>query len=310
MQFRSAIVLPVLAAASVSAEPISDSLSFSRLATLEHIGRIDVNPQTGEIAVGATGPGFGSAQHVRVVGTDGSVRTVGAAVPDPDSVIWDMGGLFADPGSVLVGGVGGLFSVAPTGSTSLLFEAGLDFVNPEDMAFSTANELLIADYNVGRVQSLDTQGRFATVAVSASAVNQVAVSTKTGEILFGDQAGIASGADESGRLLSAGPNSFITGLAFGDGSALWGDDAYGVDRTTGELLRFRDSGFEVIAQGLFAGFDPGNATRMPDAAIDFLPTGEMVVAVPTTDTIWTVVPPPASSALFALGGLTAMRRRR
>ncbi len=308
MLFRTTVLL-ALAGTCAASEPTSDTLRFTELATLEHIGRIDVNPLTGEIAVGATGPGYGSAQHVRVIGTDGSVRSIGAAVPDPDAVTWDINGLFAEPGSVLVGGVHGIFAIEPGGSTPLVFEAGADVVNPEDMAITPSGELVFADYNPGIVTSVTPGGVFSTVAVSGTAVNQVAVS-RSGEVIFGDQAGIASDINPWGRVLQAGQASFVTGLAFGDGSTLWGDDAYGVNRTTGDLLRFADSGAEIIASGLFPGVDPFDATRMPDAEIAFLPSGEMVVAVPGTDTIWAVVPAPASGALLAFGGLVAARRRR
>ena len=309
MSIRSAIVLALAGAAATAAaaEPTSDRLSFEYLATVPHMGQIDVNAITGEIAVGTTGPGSGSAQQIRVVGTDGSVRSLGSALPDPDAVAWDINGVFGQPGSVIVGGVGGIFSVDPTGSTAMLFEAGVDFANPEDMAFSPAGELLLADYNNARVQQVDAAGRFATVAVSNTFVNQVAVSPISGEILFGDQAGIVSDIGVTGRLLSTGQGPHLTGIAFGDGSARWGDDVYAVDAATGDLLRFDGEASSIIASGLFSGADQ---TGLLGAGIGFLPGGDMVIGVPATDTLWRVVPTPGTTALLALGGLTAIRRRR
>ncbi|MEO1583436.1 MAG: PEP-CTERM sorting domain-containing protein [Planctomycetota bacterium] len=303
-------------ASLASAEPTSDSLSFTRLATVEHMGRIDVNPFSGEIAVGTTGPGFGAANRIRVVSPDGGVRAVGDAVPDPDAVAWDIDASIGLPGSILVGGIGGVYSVgAYDGFTAQVFEPSPGLVNPEDMALAANGELVFADYNTGRIQSVNGRGDFTTLARSARPVNQITLSG-SGDMLFADQSGGAlvpsSGGPMSFDALSiATPaDAFLVGLAFGDGSALWGTDTYAVDRTTGDLLRFGESSTSIIATGLLAGFDPLDAGRAPDADIGFLPTGEMVIAIPSENTIWTVVPSPSTVALLGLGGLTAMVRRR
>lgn len=307
MPLRCAIVLAL--AGTAAAEPVSESLTFEHFATIAEMGRIDVNPITGEIAVGTTGPGIGAAHAIRVVGTDGSVRSFGGAVPDPDAVAWDVNGVFGPAGSVIVGGVGGLFAAESNGTSSLLFESSSDFDNPETIAFTPEGDLLIADYGNQRVQLLDSQGRFGTVAASDSPVNQVAVSFATGEILYGDQQGIVSDIGVTGRLLSNGESDgpHLTGLAFGDGSALWGDDVYAVDAKSGDLLRFDGEASSVIATGLFSGADQ---TGLLGAGIDFLPSGAMVVGIPSTDTIWQVVPTPGTGALIALGSIAALRRRR
>ncbi|MEO1534672.1 MAG: hypothetical protein AAFS11_03810 [Planctomycetota bacterium] len=309
MHARCAIVLALAGttAAAASAQPTSDSLLFERFATVPHMGQFDVHPTTGEIAVGTTGPGSAAKQQVRVVGTDGTVRGVGAAVSDPDAVVWDVHGTFGSAGSILSGGVGGIFSIDPAGPTSLVFSSGVDFGNPEDLDFSDTGELLLADFSSARVQSVDALGRFSTVAVSGSPINQVAVSPATGEIIFGDQAGNVSDTGVTGRLLSNGTGPHLTGLAFGDGSARWGDDVYAVDAATGDLLRFDGEVSSIIATGLFDGVQPGG---LNGAGIGFLPGGDMIVGVPATDTMWRVIPTPGTGALLALGGLTALRRRR
>lgn len=294
-------------AATAAAQPASSGLRFEHLATIEHMGRIDVNRVTGTIAVGTTGPHGSAPYAIRTVSPDGTVQTLGAPVPDPDAVVWDVNGVFAEPGSVLVGGVGGIFAVGPAGATSLVFEAGSDFFNPESMAITPAGDLLIADYNNARVQRADAQGSFTTAASSFAPINQVAVSPVTGEILFGDQDGYITGLASSGRLLSDGSNEHLTGLAFGDGSARWGSDAYAVDAVTGDLLRFDGDESSVIATGLF---EDADMSIFNGAGIGFLPGGDMVIGVPATDTLWRVVPTPGTGALLALGGLAALRRRR
>ncbi len=309
MTLRCAITLALAGTVAplAAAQPTSASLRFEHLATVEHMGRIDVNPVTGTIAVGTTGPGDGSAHPIRLVDTAGTVTPFGDAITDPDAVVWDVRGVFAQPGSVLVGGVGGIFALNAAGQASLLFEPGADFANPETMAISPAGELLIADYNNNRVQMADGLGRFATIAASHSPVSQVAVSPFTGEILYGDQDGNVSDIDFTGRLLSNGTGTHLSGLAFGDGSARWGHDAYAVDAATGDLLRFTGQASTVIASGLF---DGAAGSGLFGAGIGFLPGGDMVVGVPATDTLWRVVPAPGTAALLALGGLTAIRRRR
>ncbi|MEL6797052.1 MAG: hypothetical protein AAFO89_09560, partial [Planctomycetota bacterium] len=192
-------------------------------------------------------------------------------------------------------------------ATSLVFEAGPDFFNPESMAITPAGDLLIADYNNDRVQRVDALGTFSTAASALAPVNQVAVSAVTGEVLFGDQDGIVSDIRASGRLLSDGSDEYLTGLAFGDGSARWGSDAYAVDAVTGDLLRFDGDESSIIATGLF---EDADMSIFNGAGIGFLPGGDMVVGVPATDTLWRVVPSPGTGALLALGGLAAVRRRR
>jgi LPXTG-motif cell wall-anchored protein len=268
------------------------------------MGRLAIHPITGEIALGATGPGGpGAAQHVRILGLDGSLTAIGAPVPDPDAVVWDTEGLVGPADSVLVAGVGGLYAVTTGGSTERLMPAGEGFFNPEALAFDLDGGLLMADYNTHRVQRLDPDGSFSTVINTSDPVNQIALSSVHG-LVAGDQRGTA--------LIpgSASGEGFYTGIAFGDGSSRWGDDLWAVDRSTGSLVRFGADGPAVLATGLFDGIAPDINDRAPDAQIGFLPTGEMILALPATGEVFAVIPAPASLALLGAGALLTIKRRR
>ncbi|MGP1273308.1 MAG: hypothetical protein ACTS22_08230 [Phycisphaerales bacterium] len=297
---RSVITAAALLAGTAGAQPVSDHLQFQLLGIVPDMGRMSVNPITGEIAFGATGPGWaGAANPLRVLGADGSLRTFGGAVKDPDAVLWDVDGRFGQPGSILVGGIGGLFSVAETAST-LVLPAGEDLVNPEALAFDAAGGLLFADYNASRVQRLDPAGAVSTVSTLDARALQVAVSP-TGAIVAADEFGRASMllSTEDGAALG----SALSGVAFGAGG-VFGTDAWAVDDTTGALVRFGADGPTPVAFGLVT---PGQRSL---AQIGFAPDGSMILGVPETGEVWSVVPGPASGALLAMGGLLAARRRR
>src|SRR5690606_15473036 len=88
-----------LSAASGLAEPISGVLSIQRLATIEDMGRMAVNPATGEIAFGRTGPGSNDAHFIRVLAPNGLISQAGdVPIRDPDAVAWDMDGSFGPAG--------------------------------------------------------------------------------------------------------------------------------------------------------------------------------------------------------------------
>lgn len=309
MHLRATAAVLLLTGAA-HAEPTSRSLRFTPIATVPDMGRLAIHPITGEIALGATGPGGpGAAQHVRILGLDGSITPIGAPVPDPDAVVWDTEGLVGPSDSILVAGVGGLYSVTPGGATERLIPAGQDFFNPEALAFDLDGGLLMADYNAHRVQRLDPDGSFSTVLNTADPVNQLALSRVHG-LVAGDQRGAALIAESAGAVIAQNAEGFYTGIAFGDGSARWGDDLWAVDRTTGSLVRFGELGPAVIATGLFDGIAPEIADRAPDAQIGFLPTGEMILALPASGEVFAVVPAPASLALLGAGALLTIKRRR
>ncbi len=286
------------------AEPVSETLRVTHLGTVSEMGRMSVNAATGEIAFGRTGPGAASAQRVRVMSADGSVREIGSAIEDPDAVTWDLDGVFGPAGSVIVGSQTGLYSVSPLGSVSMIAGASAELVNPEDVVMGADGGLYFADYNTGRVQRLSAHGSFSTMAQANGAVTRVAL----------DAQGNVSAVDGSGSLLSSTIEStgglVLSELVMGDSSALWGESAYGVDAASGTVVRLgADGSHEVLVSGLFDGADTG-LSGWSDAHLDFLPTGEMVLAVAATGDVYTLVPAPGAVVIAGLGGILAVRRKR
>ncbi|HED52763.1 MAG TPA: hypothetical protein ENJ00_00995 [Phycisphaerales bacterium] len=286
------------------AEPTAGSLSIEQIATIPDMGRMAVNPATGEIAFGRTGPGAGSAQFLRVLGTDGSLHTVGdQAIRDPDAVAWDVDGLFSPAGSLLVGSNRGIFAIRPDNSIMTVMEAGSDLVNPEDLNLAADGGLYWADYGLSRVQRLSIHGSVSTVLTTADPVVRVDV----------DEFGSLASVDVMGGVIQPGaiagtPN--FSELVFGDGSDLWGDDRYALDTGSGSVVRlFDDGSIETVVSGLFDGVDLSQPHAM-DANIAFLPTGEMLIGVPVTGELYSVVPAPGALAIAAMGGVLAVRRRR
>ncbi len=289
-----------LSASSGLAEPISGSLTIERVATLENMGRMAVNPVTGEIAFGRTGPGTSDAHAVRVLGTDGSLSEVGTPIRDPDAVAWDMEGNFGPAGSILVGSFKGLFAVTPGGSVNQFAWRGEHLANPEDMTMGDDGSLYYADYGIGKVVRLSRHGNF-TPMLDKPGVNRVAI----------DSEGHVEAVDVGGLLSTNGqaPQGSFSEIAIGDGSALWGEDRYVFDSDAGSLLRLlNDGSSEVLATGFF-----DELAEQPDqmvAQIGFMPSGEMVVGVPDTGAVYTLVPAPGAVTLAGLGALLAVRRKR
>ncbi|GAB5497634.1 MAG: hypothetical protein Phyf2KO_27140 [Phycisphaerales bacterium] len=301
----------ILAAASVvftaglaCAEPVSDYLTIERLATVENMGRMSVNPLTGEVAFGTTGPGSGSAQQIRIMQPDGTVSAFGATVPDPDAVAWDIDGTFGPAGSVLVGSNQGLYSVTPSGEVFRFAHAGADINNPEDLVIGGDGGLYFADYGLSQIKRLSVHGSFSTIAETSSPATRVVV----------DDQGRVSGLDASGLLTSTSldgtQNASLTEIAFGNGTLDWQFGTYAIDSELGALVRlFADGSSTVLASGLFDGVDQGSP-GWSDAHIGFAPTGEMYLGVPATGAVYSLVPTPGSAVIAGLGGLLAIRRKR
>lgn len=299
---RSALVSIALglSASAGLAEPISGTLTIERVATVEDMGRMSVNPVTGEVAFGRTGPGTSDAYAVRVLDSDWTMREVGSPIRDPDAVVWDMDGSFGPAGSILVGSFKGLFAVTPGGNVNHVAQRSEDLMNPEDMVMGADGGLYYADYTQGRVMRLSVHGSFSPM-MDKQAVNRVAIG----------KGGHVEALDVSGQLSTAGiaPQGRFSEIAFGDGSSLWGDDRYVFDSDAGSLLRLLDTGAtEVLATGFF-----DELAEQPErlvAQIGFLPSGEMLVSVPDTGAVYTLVPAPGAVTLAGLGALLAVRRKR
>lgn len=289
-----------LSAPSALAEPISDMLTIDRVATVGDMGRMAVNPLTGEIAFGRTGPGASDAYAVRVLGTDWNIREVGAPIRDPDAVAWDMDGSFGPAGSILVGSFRGMFAVTPSGNVNQFAWRGEDLVNPEDMVMGADGGLYYADYGLGKVMRLSVHGSFSEMMDKPQATR-----------LDIGPAGQIAAVDLAGSLTAeaAAPAGRFAEIVYGDGSALWGDDRYAIDANSGSLIRILTSGSaQVLATGFLDGI--GSQQNSLDAQIGFLPTGEMVVGVANTGAVYTLVPAPGAVTLAGLGALIAIRRRR
>lgn len=294
----------VFTAGLACAEPVSDYLTIERLATVENMGRMSVNPVTGEVAFGTTGPGAGSSQQIRVMQPDGTVSAFGAAVPDPDAVAWDIDGSFGPAGSVLVGSNQGLYSVSPAGNSYRFAQTGPDLDNPEDIVVGRDGALYFADYGLSRIQRLSMHGSYSTLALTSNSATRVVI----------DDNGRVSGLDASGSLTSATlsqtQGASLSELAFGNGTLEWERGAYAVDSDLGALIRlYNDGSSLVLATGLFDGVDQ-SVPGWSDAHIGFAPTGEMYLGVPATGAVYSLVPAPGAVVIAGLGGLLALPRRR
>lgn len=295
-----------LAAGLASAEPVSRTLTIERVATIENMGRMAVNPVTGEVAFGSTGPGSStSAQFVRVMQPDGTVNTFGnQAMPDPDAVAWDMDGSFGPAGSLLVGGFRGMYSVNPQGDVFQFAFRGQDLMNPEDMVVGDDGALYFADYGLSKIQRLSQHGSFSTLIDTQMPAKRVVV----------DDRGNASAIDSSGQLTSATlsgvAGTYYSDVEIGLESLGWDGDAYAVDASTGELMRILEDGTKhILASGLLDGVDLSQPNAS-DVHLGFTPTGEMLVAVPATGAVYSLVPAPGAVVIAGLGGMLAVRRKR
>ncbi len=291
-----------LTAASGLAEPISDSLTIRRVTTVQDMGRMAVNPQTGEIAFGRTGPGASDAHFIRVLSPDGVLSQAGdAPIRDPDAVVWDMDGSFGPAGSILVGSFKGLFSVTPENRVHQFAWRGEDLMNPSDMVMGADGALFYSDFGLGKVVRLSAHGSFSEMLAAPQGVG-----------VDIDLDGRLAAVTLAGSLLASGvaPQRRLSEIAFGDGSDLWGHDRYVIDADSGDLVRVMPDGSDrVLASGFFDELE-----QLPErlvAQIGFMPTGEMVVSVPDTGAVYTLVPAPGGAAVLAgLGGLLAARRSR
>jgi len=301
----STVLICGLSAGLATAEPVSQSLTIQRIATIENMGRMAVNPVTGEVAFGTTGPGAGNAQFIRVMQPSGSVSQFGnSAIADPDAVAWDMEGSFGQAGSVLVGGVGGLFSVNPQGGVFQFAQPGQDVSNPEDMVMGADGALYFADYGLSQVQRLSIHGNFSTMMQTPNPTKRVAI----------DTAGNVSAVDSTGSLISStqsgAPGTYYSDLEFASHDLGWDGGTYAVDAGTGALIQILDNGTtSILASGFLDGVDLSQPNAS-DVHMGFTPTGEMLVAVPATGAVYSLVPAPGAVVLAGLGGALAIRRKR
>jgi len=260
--------------------------------------------------------GFGDSDipgSISRIGIGGfPVGPYGPPLSDPDAVLVDTAGLFAMPGSVLVGtsnvGVGGIIhAILPDETLIDVIGPTLDMQNPNRMVFDNNNRLVIgADDIVGEVYVSTGPGDL-TPLITLPAAGASLVVDDLNQIYVRTVEGIIRIYDENGVLVN--DNFAPTGLdgigpmAFGPGNILWGDDLYTLNKTSGELLRIDSAGdVSVIGTGF-----PSGSTGTVD--LTFGPDGFMYLSLLDDNGIIRVVPEPNALALLALGGMLFVRRR-
>lgn len=228
-----------------------------------------------------------------------------AALPDPDSVMFDGAGFVGPvPGSVLVGGAGQISAVLPDQSIQTVFNSGFRDVN--DWEFDSTGRLVFSDDSPqivviplgGSPTVLFTlPSRPSAVAISGS--DEIFVGTIDGTIRRFTAAGVpvGSGIFASGLALGFGGLSF----GFGTGGA-FGSDLYALSGT--DLLRFDSAGNSTV---IGSGF--------PDSAnfIEFGPDDALYVSVFDDGTVLRIsrVPEPGTAGILiaAIIGLGVCKRR-
>ena len=229
-------------------------------------------------------------------------------IPDPDSVLFDAAGLYAQPGSVLVAGqeigslTGFIRAVQPDQTIVDLWGPSEPLFNPNAMLFDNNGRLLVSD-DIGDVYEF--VGGDLSLLIDLPAYGGASVVDEMNRIYTRTTDGIVRVFAEDGTLID---DAFATGLAttpltmeFGPGNSLWGDDLYTLNRETGELLRIDDTGTVNV---IGTGFD-----ALDTLHLTFGPDGYMYLSAFGDDRVIRIVPEPASLSLLALGALALLRRR-
>jgi hypothetical protein len=235
-----------------------------------------------------SGGGFSDPVQIQRVATDRSVSPFGSPISDPDLVIVDLSGAITGvAGSVIVGGgsgggTGPLTAIHPDGSMVQLQVTGvLSDVN--GMALNSQGQLIIGD-DVGLARYADNT---LTRLVSLPGTRIDVIDVDSTDRVF------ATSTDNTLKIFAADgtllDGSFVTNrylrFAFGNGGA-FGDDLYGIDQLTGELVHVSDSGsIDVIGSGF------GNTF------LTFGNDGGMYVSDFDNDRILQITPVPEPSGL-------------
>jgi hypothetical protein len=189
------------------------------------------------------------------IAPDGSVAPFGPQIDDPDAVLFDAAGNVGPAGSVLVGGsvaTGGapleslITAIDEQQGVTVLFGPSSSILNPSGLAIEASGDLLVTDFNLGKVFRLTNLVPTEVVANGSSPLD-VAIDPGTGQFavsfgdalirLFAPDGTELDGNVGSGRALAFDP--------FTSPSDLWT-----VDNTTGELLRIAADGTTtVMGQG-------------------------------------------------------------
>jgi hypothetical protein len=295
-------LLPALAASAtpppLTPDPASELASRAavvHLGSAPYPGRLNAHPATGIVALGRVGPGTGSHYLARTLNPDsGAVASAGSrTIPDPDSAAWDLAGRIAAPGSILIGGVQGIHSVAPSGAVRVAIAPNTWLRNPEDIRFDAQGNLIVADFTNATLWRYDPGAGLATpLAVFPRGILQFDLDTDGAAHVVHPSGGIARVAPSGGIDHIRGA-AYYTGIARTPDHAGWPRGSIACELTTGDLVLLRDDGTdERLFIGLFAPVTPGPTIVPPtEAELTFLPSGRLLIALVDTGDLYTVHDP-------------------
>lgn len=275
-----------------------------------------------EMTFGASGVmyvGRGDGQglaNVRRIGPGGApIVDYGSAIYDPDTVLYDASGsITGTPGAVLVAGhysvgVGRFSAILPDQQVSTLFNTSGVMGNPQGTALDSLGRAIVTS-QAGEVYAFADGGATFEHLFTLSANNQqvdvdlvndyIFTAPNDGTIRIHDLTGAPVGDGVFSDGLTVGLSNRVV---VGPGSALWGAYLYAVDKNTGELLAFDESGSGTVVG---TGFNDGDGSV---ADLAFGPDGALYVSFGVDDRIIRIIPEPGGAALLLLG-LAILAKRR
>lgn len=300
---RTTIAAMVCVAANASAgqalipvgpQPATDwaaGLLIDAAADAPWVGRMCAHPDGDRIALGRIGPGSGTWFRAREMHTaTGAVFERGTrTVPDPDSVAYDIAGSFAPAGSILVGGVHGIFAVAPSNTVSLAIAPSQWISNPEDLRFDRDGNLIVASYSANALVRVDRNtGSQTPLHIFDAGILQFDVARDGSFRVIDPTGGVRTIAADGADRGAAGPR-YCTGIAASPGG-IWPEGVYTCDMTTGELLRIDERGrSHRLFTDVFTPITPEPGQILPPAVeLAFTPNGTLYIGVPEEGLIYRV----------------------
>ena len=243
----------------------------------------------------AAGSGGTSADAVAIhrIAPDGSVTTFGPPIPDPDTVLVDRDGDVASLGAVLTGGIsvtptaGQIFALDTQQGLTVLFGPSVAIVNPSGLAIEASGDLLVTDFNQGKVFRLTNLVPTAIITNASGSPLDIALAPATGNLAVSWADGVIRTYTPAGVLLDG---------TFGVGRALAYQQSTGdlwtVDNASGQLLRIRPDGTtSVMGSGFTTVW-----------GMDFTDTGDLFLTEFNKDRVLRVRPVPWTDLGHGLAG--------